>query len=161
MWSTHLLQQSKNLLDKAKEADFKISCAESCTGGLLFALLTEIPGSSAVMERGFNTYTNNAKNEMVNVTSYLFDEFGAVSKEVAAAMAEGALSYSHADITVGITGIAGPDGGSKEKPVGTVYIAVARKKYKTAVKKFSFSGSRTEIRLKSVEEAMTLLSQAF
>jgi nicotinamide-nucleotide amidase len=104
-----------------------VAVAESCTGGLVAAALTEIAGSSAVFDRGFVTYSNAAKIEMLDVSEDLIDTFGAVSVAVAWAMAQGALEHSRADIAVAITGIAGPEGGSEQKPVGTVVFAVARR----------------------------------
>ncbi len=106
----------------------KIATAESCTGGLVAAYLTEIPGSSEVVERGFVTYSNEAKTELLGVDAALIAEKGAVSREVALAMAAGALAHSHAEVSVAITGIAGPGGGSAEKPVGLVHFAVAKAK---------------------------------
>ena len=113
------------LTDLLKTRQLKIATAESCTGGLIAALLTELPGSSAWLERGFVTYSNLAKHEMLGVKPELIQTYGAVSKEVAEAMALGALAYSAANISLAVTGIAGPDGGSIEKPVGTVWIAWA------------------------------------
>ncbi|MES2492074.1 MAG: CinA family protein [Pseudomonadota bacterium] len=103
----------------------RIAVAESCTGGLVIAALTEVAGSSAVVERGFVTYSNEAKREQLGVPADIIDAFGAVSVACAWAMAQGALKYSHADVAVSISGIAGPDGGSSQKPVGTVVFARA------------------------------------
>lgn len=105
----------------------KVAVAESCTGGLVGAALTEIAGSSAVFDRGFVTYSNEAKQEALDVPSDLIETFGAVSVAVAWAMARGALLHSRADVAVAITGVAGPGGGSEHKPVGTVVFAVARR----------------------------------
>jgi nicotinamide-nucleotide amidase len=110
-----------------REAGRTIALAESCTGGLVAAALTEIPGASAVFERGFVTYSNEAKCELLGVSHEIIDTFGAVSVACAWAMARGALANSRADIAVAVTGIAGPDGGSPEKPVGTVVFGVARR----------------------------------
>lgn len=148
------------LLDKLKHSEVKLVTAESCTGGLLSAVITNVPGASSSLERGFVTYSNESKTEMLGVPKKLIAEHGAVSKEVAIAMAEGALKHSHADISVAITGIAGPDGGSKEKPVGLVYIAVSYKG-KTRAIRHHFSGNRTQVRQQSVEKAFShLLSVA-
>ncbi|CAG9296012.1 CinA family nicotinamide mononucleotide deamidase-related protein [Celerinatantimonas diazotrophica] len=103
----------------------KLTCAESCTGGMLASQLVSVPGSSAYFERGFVTYTNQAKVQMLGVSSQLLEHYGAVSVEVAQAMAKGALAHSEADLALSITGIAGPDGGSDDKPVGTVCFALA------------------------------------
>lgn len=104
-----------------------VALAESCTGGLVAAALTEIGGSSAVLERGFVTYSNEAKRELLDVPADIIDTFGAVSVACAWAMAQGALKHSKADVAVAISGIAGPDGGSDQKPVGTVVFALARR----------------------------------
>jgi nicotinamide-nucleotide amidase len=117
----------RKLLDEAKRRGFKIVTAESCTGGLIAASLAAIPGASAVLERGFVTYSNDAKAQLLGVPSELIARRGAVSMEVALAMVDGALRNSPADIAVAVTGVAGPGGGSAEKPVGLVHIAAARR----------------------------------
>jgi nicotinamide-nucleotide amidase len=138
----------------------KLATAESCTGGLIAALLTEIPGSSDVFERGFVTYSNDAKIEMIGVPAAFIADFGAVSPQVAAAMANGALHHSRADIAVAVTGVAGPGGGSDLKPVGLVYLAVADKGGATLAKECRFGPlSRSEIRRASVVEALALVEQ--
>jgi nicotinamide-nucleotide amidase len=136
----------------------KIATAESCTGGLVAATLTDVPGSSVVVERGFVTYSNEAKTEMLGVDAALIKRLGAVSKEVAIAMAEGALQHSRADVTVSVTGIAGPDGGSPAKPVGLVHFAAARRGGRLIheEKRFGEIG-RSKIRLASVEQALEML----
>lgn len=113
------------VLVKMREAGLKVATAESCTGGLISALLTSISGSSDVFERGFVTYSNQAKTQQIGVDEEIIQEFGAVSSQTAMAMAAGCLDNSNADISAAVTGIAGPDGGTDEKPVGLVYIAVA------------------------------------
>jgi nicotinamide-nucleotide amidase len=122
-----LLRDAKALLAQAQAHGWRLATAESCTGGLIAATIVRVPGSSAVLERGFVTYSNEAKTEMLGVPATLIDRRGAVSMEVALAMAEGALAHAHADLAVAVTGIAGPDGGSVEKPVGLVHLAAARK----------------------------------
>jgi nicotinamide-nucleotide amidase len=136
----------------------KIATAESCTGGLLAAVLTEVPGASVVLDRGFVTYSNAAKIEMLGVPGELIDRHGAVSEPVARAMAEGALSHSAADIAVAVTGVAGPGGGTAERPVGLVHIAAARKGAAAhhAVHRFQDLG-RSSIRLAAVLQALHLL----
>ena len=119
------------VLEACRNAGVMIATAESCTGGLIAGALTDIAGSSDVVDRGFVTYSNEAKAEMIEVPMELINRFGAVSKEVALSMAEGALARSHAGVTVAVTGVAGPGGGSDEKPVGLVPIAAARKGYTT------------------------------
>ena len=121
--SDALIKQAQLLVEKLGDRALVLATAESCTGGLVSALITEIPGSSNVFDRGFVTYSNEAKTEMLGVPSSLIRNFGAVSPEVARAMAEGTLKNSRAQITVSITGIAGPGGGSDEKPVGLVHFA--------------------------------------
>ncbi len=122
-----LVQKAREVIDKNRAAGRRIAVAESCTGGLISAALTEIPGSSDVFQAGFVTYANEAKVDMVGVSRDVLDTFGAVSVAVAWSMAQGALARSDADVAVAITGIAGPDGGTERKPVGTVVFARARK----------------------------------
>lgn len=147
------------ILELAQARKLRITTAESCTGGLVAAMLTEIPGSSDVFERGFITYSNQAKVEMLGVDASLIEAHGAVSEVVARAMAVGALAHSHAELSVSITGIAGPGGGSLEKPVGTVHIASAFKGRATLHQSFTFASdsSRQSIREQSVSAALTLL----
>ena len=138
-----------------------IAMAESCTGGLLAGALTSVSGSSEVVYGGFVTYANEAKIAMVGVPYALLKQFGAVSKEVALAMAEGALGAAGTHIAVSVTGIAGPLGGSKEKPVGLVHFAVATGEQTRHVKKtFDPNWSRDQIRQASVIEALKLVSKA-
>ncbi|MBK1623521.1 CinA family protein [Afifella marina] len=115
------------LLALCKDKGVRLATAESCTGGGIAAALTDIPGSSAAFERGFVTYSNEAKEELLSVPKTLIDVEGAVSEAVARAMAEGALAHSHADLAVSVTGVAGPDGGTEAKPVGLVHFAVAQR----------------------------------
>lgn len=126
MFSRELIIAAKDVLDICKENGWKLATAESCTGGLITAVLTDIAGSSAIVERGFVTYSNEAKIEMLGVDKHLIEEDGAVSERVARAMAEGALQRSSADVSISCTGVAGPEGGSLEKPVGLVHLAAAR-----------------------------------
>jgi len=114
------------LVDEVRERHLRVTTAESCTGGLVAAAICSIPGASDVFERGFVTYTNRAKQEMLGVPGDMIADMGAVSEGVARMMAEGALANSHAHIAVAITGVAGPGGGSPMKPVGTVHLATAR-----------------------------------
>ena len=153
-----LIGAARGLLDDLQRRELRIATAESCTGGLIAGLLTEIPGSSAVFERGFVTYSNEAKVQMLGVKAALIDRHGAVSREVARAMAEGALHHSPADLAVAVTGIAGPDGGSAEKPVGLVHFAVAQRGSLTldVERRFGPIG-RHDVRMASVSEAIVLL----
>ncbi|HYD74342.1 MAG TPA: CinA family protein [Candidatus Binatia bacterium] len=127
MTRTKGADEANALIAAAKAKEYRLVTAESCTGGLVAAAITAIPGASAVLERGFVTYSNEAKTEMLGVPAELIERRGAVSQEVALAMVDGALKYSAADIAVAVTGIAGPDGGSEQKPVGLVHIAAARR----------------------------------
>lgn len=147
---------------KAYEAQrLKIATAESCTGGLVVALLTEIAGSSAVVERGFVTYSNEAKTELIGVPADLIATHGAVSEPVARRMAEGALSHSRADVAVAITGIAGPTGATATKPVGLVHFALARKGAPTVHLERRYGDlGRENVRLSAVEDAIGLLEGA-
>jgi nicotinamide-nucleotide amidase len=138
----------------------KVATAESCTGGLIAAMLTEVPGSSAVVDRGFVTYSNEAKAEMLGVDDALIAEVGAVSAEIARAMVQGAVARSHADLAVAVTGIAGPDGGAPSKPVGLVHLAAMRRGGMPvhAERRFGNIG-RGAIRLATVREAIAMLTE--
>jgi nicotinamide-nucleotide amidase len=139
----------------------KIATAESCTGGLVAGLLTEVPGSSAVVERGFVTYSNEAKTELVGVSPQLIAAHGAVSEPVSRAMAEGALARSRADVAVGITGIAGPGGATPTKPVGLVHLAVAMHGQPTRHLERRYGDlGREAVRQAAVMDALSLLEQA-
>ena len=135
----------------------RVATAESCTGGLIAAACTSLAGSSDWFERGFVTYSNDAKSEMLGVPAALIAAHGAVSAEVACAMAEGALAYSRASFAVSVTGIAGPGGGSAAKPVGTVWIGVAASGEKAVASLLQASGDRAAIRQASVARALELL----
>ncbi len=142
-----------------------ISVAESCTGGLVCAALTEIPGSSAVLQYGYVTYANDAKIKTLNVNSDLLETFGAVSIAVAWAMAQGALAKSGSDIAIAISGVAGPDGGSKEKPIGTVVFAVAEKgkdpeDVLAGRENFGAELTRADVRMAATLHALKLLLPA-
>jgi nicotinamide-nucleotide amidase len=147
-----------DLIAAANGKGLKIATAESCTGGLIVGALTEIAGSSAVVDRGFVTYSNEAKIEMLGVAAHLIDEVGAVSAEVAIAMAEGAIAGSEADIAVAVTGVAGPGGGSPDKPVGLVHFAAMRRgqPVRHAEHRFGDVG-RSQIRLAAVREALVMM----
>ncbi len=133
------------LCDSLLKHKLYLTVAESCTGGALAAYLTSVPGSSSWFERGFVSYSNSAKQDMLGVSLLLLDEYGAVSEEVVRAMAQGALNNSDADVSIAITGIAGPSGGSLDKPIGTVWIGFAHKEIILSNRYF-FTGSRVEIR---------------
>jgi nicotinamide-nucleotide amidase len=147
------------VLEAFRSAGLKVATAESCTGGLIAALLTSRPGSSDVFERGFVTYSNAAKCEILDVPQPLIEELGAVSAPVAAEMARGALVKSEADAAVAVTGVAGPGGGSAEKPVGLVFVAVAiRDEDGEYVEEFRFEDlGRDHIRNETARNAMEML----
>ncbi len=152
---------ARQIIEAYAAGGLKIAAAESCTGGLVSAALTEIAGSSAVLERGFVTYSNEAKIAMLNVDEALISNYGAVSAQVAIAMAEGALVASLADVAVSITGIAGPGGGSLVKPVGLVHFGLARrgKAMQHVERRFGDIG-RAQVRMASVNQALDLLLTA-
>ncbi len=145
-----LFTLAERLGQRLKAKGQKIATAESCTGGWIAQAITEVPGSSAWFDRGFVTYSNNAKVQMLGVNPQTLVEYGAVSAEVAQQMAAGALTNSEADWAIAVTGIAGPDGGSEEKPVGTVYIAWQNKTGFSKVERLSLSGGRHRIRKHAV-----------
>lgn len=134
-----------------------LAVAESCTGGALCQALTDIPGSSAWFDRGFVTYSNQAKVEMLGVSSTVLDQFGAVSFEAARAMVEGVHNQSDAQLAIAITGIAGPEGGTAEKPVGTVFFGIGQKGQAVKIDKRRFKGERDEVRARSVEFVLKAL----
>ena len=144
------------LADALRRRGWKLAVAESCTGGGLGYLLTSLPGSSDWFERGFVTYSNTAKREMLGVTAAVLSQHGAVSEATARAMAKGALAQSPADIAVAITGIAGPGGGSLQKPVGTVCLAYAADDNVQAITR-RFGGDRQQVRAGAMEAAIQLL----
>lgn len=153
-----LIEAAGRLLDRCRAAGVKLATAESCTGGLIAAYLTEVPGSSDVFERGFVTYSNEAKTASLGVPLELLERHGAVSEEVARAMAEGAVGSSPADISVAVTGVAGPGGGSPEKPVGLVHMAAGRRGGATVHRACRFGDvGRGEIRRLTVSEAFGLI----
>lgn len=153
-----LVQGARALIQDFTRQNLKAATAESCTGGLIAAALTEIAGSSAVFDRGFVTYSNEAKADLLGVPMALIEAHGAVSAEVAGAMVEGALTHSQADIAVAVTGIAGPGGGSVEKPVGLVYIAALRKGGTPVVSRETFGDiGRSAIRDETVLKALLMM----
>jgi nicotinamide-nucleotide amidase len=161
MFDDALLNLARLVLFEAEERRLKIATAESCTGGLIAALLTEIPGSSAAFERGFVTYSNRAKEDLLGVPGDLIADQGAVSEAVVRMMAEGALRESRANVAIAVTGVAGPGGGTRMKPVGLVHLACARENRAIAHEALRLGDiGRTEIRLKTVETALTMLRGA-
>jgi nicotinamide-nucleotide amidase len=158
MTEDKLHSAARRVLDLCRAQGLHIVTAESCTGGLVVAALTEIAGSSDVVDCGFVTYSNAAKQAMLDVPALTLARHGAVSAQTAAAMAKGALKNSQADFAVAITGIAGPGGGSKRKPVGLVYFAAASRDGKRLARSRRFGKiGRQRVRLRSVEQALALL----
>jgi len=159
LFSRELYDQAKALIEAFRHGELRLTTAESCTGGLLAALLTEIPGSSDVLDRGFVTYSNAAKQDMLAVPAEIIAEHGAVSEAVVRAMAEGALDRSQADVAMAITGIAGPGGGSKDKPVGLVWFGLAMLGNTTHAEERRFDNQgRSIVRLAAVRVALEFLT---
>lgn len=160
MFSPDLLKSAEKVLSTARRKNIKIATAESCTGGLVIGCLTEIAGSSDVVDRGFITYSNEAKIEVLDVPPAMLQTHGAVSEPVALTMAAGALAHSQAQIAIAVTGIAGPDGGSIFKPVGLVYMAGMRSDGVTLTERHEFGNlGREMIRLKTVQAALTVINR--
>lgn len=147
------------LADRLRAKGWRLACAESCTGGLVAAACTSLAGSSDWFERGFVTYSNAAKTEQLGVAAALIDTHGAVSAEVAAAMAEGALAHSRADLALAVTGIAGPGGGVPGKPVGTVWLGWTQRGGAASVERLQLSGDRASVRAQTVVIALQRLQQ--
>lgn len=161
MFDDEIRNRATALVALYRQRGLTLASAESCTGGLVAGLITAIPGASDIFDRGFVTYSNAAKVECLGVAAALLDTFGAVSREVAAAMAAGALARSHADVAVSITGVAGPGGGSPEKPVGLVHFGCERRDGDVinVEKRFGNLG-RDEIRSAAIGVALDLLFKA-
>lgn len=150
-----------SLLDECRARSLMIATAESCTGGLIAAHITDIAGASDVLDRGFVVYSNDAKSDLLGVSSQDIARYGAVSEPVVCAMADGALLRSSADLAIAVTGIAGPGGGNEEKPVGLVYLAIARRgRRATHWKRLYSVPDRRSIRQATVKDAIELLLQA-
>ncbi len=148
---------AETVLDLCRRRGWKLATAESCTGGMIAAALTDIAGSSDVIERGFVTYSNAAKTDLLGVPVSLIERHGAVSQQVAAAMASGAISRAPVDLAVSVTGVAGPGGGSAEKPVGLVHFGAARKGGPVVTEHQLFSGDRDAVRAQATQRALELL----
>ncbi len=157
MIPTDTSKQVELLAQLATDHQRILSTAESCTGGLIAAALTEVSGSSAWFDRGFVTYSNAAKLQMLGVEEAILERNGAVSGETVVAMAQGALRKSNANLAVSVSGVAGPTGGTQEKPVGTVWIAIAGAGIESIARPYLFSGDRASIRMQTVDEALQLL----
>ena len=157
MFAADQISLAREVLDVCRQHGLRLGLAESCTGGLLGGCLTAIAGSSDVFDRGFVVYQNTAKADMLGVPSDLLDREGAVNEPVARAMAEGVLVNAPVDVSVAITGISGPGGGSRAKPVGTVFIAAALKNGSVLCERHTFDGDRDRVRMQSVSAALRLL----
>ena len=158
MFSIDQINLTKKIAILSEELNVMISTAESCTGGLVGSCLTNISGSSKYFERGFITYNNASKIELLEVKKTLIDSKGAVSPEVAKAMAEGVLFKSNSSLSLSCTGIAGPTGGTKDKPVGLVYIASSMKNYKTVIKKYIYDkNDRNFIRKYTLNDSLKMI----
>jgi nicotinamide-nucleotide amidase len=161
MFPADLIARAADLVTRYRAAGLMAATAESCTGGLIAALLTEIAGSSNMLERGFVVYSNAAKQELLGVPAETLARYGAVSSETAVAMAEGALRASRAEVAVSVTGIAGPDGGTAGKPVGLVHFACARRGKPTVAREERFGEiGRGAVRIASVDVGLGLLEAA-
>ncbi len=157
MFSKELLDRAAQALELARGRGVRIATAETCTAGLISACLTSVPGASQVFERGFALYHDSAKATGLGVAESISRTHGAVSAEVTRGLAEGALANSGAGIAVAVTGYAGPGGGNAKNPVGTVYVAAARKDADTLVERHVFSGDRDAVRLQAVGAALDIL----
>lgn len=161
LFPSDLYEAARVMLTAYEKRGRRIVTAESCTGGLIAGLLTEVPGSSAAVERGYVTYSNVAKSDVLGVPEEMLECVGAVSEDVARAMAEGALNHSRAHVAVSVTGIAGPDGGSVDKPVGLVYFGLAVRDRPTTTRECRFGNpGRQAVRIASVRTAVELLNSA-
>lgn len=149
-----LLSLTEKVAVTLKNKHYLLASSESCTGGWLAKSCTDISGSSSWFDRGFVTYSNQSKHDLINVSLSTLEKYGAVSKQTATEMAQGTLINSNADISVAITGIAGPDGGTTEKPVGTVWIAWSTKKGTNKTELFQLSGNREQVRYQAVIKAL-------
>lgn len=159
MLSRETIARAEQVLELCRSQGLKIATVESCTGGLVCAALTAIAGSSDVVERGFVTYTNDSKTAMVRVPREQIESVGAVSEEVALAMAQGGLEMSDADIAVAVTGIAGPGGATPTKPVGLVHIAGVRRPGRVLHRRHVFDGDRTAVREAAVIAALYIIAR--
>ncbi len=160
MFPKDLIEQASALLQSCRKAGVTVATAESCTGGLIAGCLTEIAGSSDVVDRGFVTYSNEAKNVMLDVPMRLIERHGAVSESVSRTMAEGALAHSFAVLSVAVTGVAGPGGGTAEKPIGLVHLACAKRGGETRHREERYGDlGRSAIREATIRTAMEMLME--
>ena len=160
MFDLIVLEAAEQLLDICKRKHLTVATAESCTGGLVAAAISAISGSSAVLDRGYVTYSNEAKEQMLGVTPTTLEAYGAVSRECAEEMARGALAHAQVDLAVSITGVAGPTGGTPEKPVGLVHFAAASRSGQLIAHEGSYGDvGRSQVRRLSLLQALTMLSE--
>lgn len=160
IYPAELIAMAEKIITTAREKKIRLVTAESCTGGMISGCLTEIAGSSDVFDRGFISYSYDAKMAQLDVERKTIADFGAVSAETALEMAVGALRSSHADISIAVTGIAGPGGGTAEKPVGLVYIGFANgRKVRTDSLKNNFTGDRSDVRLATLRKSLEILQR--
>jgi nicotinamide-nucleotide amidase len=157
VFSAEILAIAQSVLDACRARGWHLATAESCTGGLVAAALTAIAGSSDVVERGFVTYSNEAKAELLGVPPATIAAYGAVSAETTAAMAQGAVGRAAVDLAVAVTGVAGPGGGSAAKPVGLVFLGLARRDGESRTERHVFSGDRTAVRAAALRRALDLI----
>lgn len=161
MFDRQLIIEAKDTLDMLRDGGLMLATAESCTGGLIAGLLTSIAGSSGMVDRGFVTYSNEAKSEMLDVPMAMIAQHGAVSEQVAREMAEGALRHSRANVSVSVTGIAGPGGGSEEKPIGLVHFGCARPQTATHHVRMTYGDiGRNEVRHAAIGTALAMIRQS-
>lgn len=160
MFDAEILELAERVLGACRERGWRLATAESCTGGLVAAVLTAIADSSDVVERGFVTYSNRAKSELLGVAPETLAAHGAVSPETAATMAAGALVHAPVDLAVSVTGVAGPGGGSAGKPVGLVYLGLAARDGPAVTERHVFPGDRAQIRRAALVRALQLLREA-
>jgi nicotinamide-nucleotide amidase len=160
VFTAETLRLAQSVVDLCRSRGWHVATAESCTGGLVAAALTAVAGSSDVVERGFVLYSNLAKTELAGVPAETIAAYGAVSVETAAAMAEGALARAPIDLAVSVTGVAGPGGGSADKPVGLVVIGVARRGGGCRTERHIFPGDRAAVRAAALDTALGLLADA-
>ena len=159
MYPEILIVMAEDLIEACTANGLQVALAASCTGGLVAGCITSVSGASAIFERGFVTYTNAAKHDLLGVSNAIFEADGAVSEPCARAMAEGALNHSPATLSVAVTGIAGPGGATADKPVGLVHIACARTGFATRHERHVFKGDRERVRIQAVESSLRLLNQ--
>lgn len=161
MFDRQLIIEAKDTLDMLRDGGLMLATAESCTGGLIAGLLTSIAGSSGMIDRGFVTYSNEAKSEMLDVPMALIEKHGAVSEQVAREMAEGALKNSRANVAVSVTGVAGPGGGTEQKPVGLVHFGCARHELGTHHVRMTYGDiGRNEVRHAAIGTALAMIRQS-